>query len=161
MPNKDQKKRREYQQRYNRTPKRKKYMRDWQRKYRQTQEAKEYERKYRKEYRKLPKSKDRRRKYEQKYYKLPRVKMTRQHQTIKYRYGIDITEYDKLFKQQHGKCAICGKPPARTKLGIDHNHNTKKVRGLLCNKCNRALGYFDDSIQILQKAVKYMKKYEE
>jgi len=53
-------------------------------------------------------------------------------------------------------CEICG---SATKLGIDHNHKTFQIRGVLCALCNTALGMFEDKIIILQSAIKYLKKY--
>ena len=66
---------------------------------------------------------------------------------IKYRYGLTTVEYDALALAQRGLCAICGEEPTRTgspahwdgKLCIDHDHNTGRVRGLLCNDCNLLL----------------------
>ena len=46
-------------------------------------------------------------------------------------------------------------------LSIDHDHNTNTVRGLLCNKCNQGLGFFDDSIDLLQGAMLYLKQHSE
>ncbi len=43
-------------------------------------------------------------------------------------------------------------------FSVDHNHNTGKVRGLLCNNCNAGIGLFQDSIKILEKALLYLKK---
>lgn len=42
---------------------------------------------------------------------------------------------------------------------VDHDHNTNKIRGLLCSRCNMGLGFFDDSIEGLTKAINYLKKY--
>ena len=69
--------------------------------------------------------------------------------------------YEELYKSQDGKCAICGteKPSksGRTKrLSIDHCHETNIVRGLLCERCNRALGLFGDDTKILIKAISYL-----
>ena len=47
--------------------------------------------------------------------------------------------YDRLIAAQRGVCAICGAPPKTRRLHIDHDHRTGKVRGLLCQRCNRAL----------------------
>ena len=66
----------------------------------------------------------------------------------------DYERYLVLLKKQKGKCKICKcvlNPPY-----VDHNHNTGKVRGLLCRGCNVALGTFQDSIKILKNAVKYL-----
>lgn len=54
------------------------------------------------------------------------------------RRGIKLTvdDYDLLLKRQGGVCAICGKPPKKTRLAVDHDHKTGKVRGLLCFYCN-------------------------
>jgi len=59
--------------------------------------------------------------------------------SIKYRYGLEISGYNKLFNQQNGCCAICGKHQSELcrRLDIDHNHRTKEIRGLLCNYCNK------------------------
>ena len=67
---------------------------------------------------------------------------------LKYYYGITHEEYDKMFASQDGKCAICKQFPTKNvrahwggKLCVDHCHETGKVRGLLCNDCNLAIGY--------------------
>ena len=66
----------------------------------------------------------------------------------KYRraYGITIEQYDKMFAMQDGVCALCGKPPGKTRLHVDHCHESKRVRGLLCAYCNqRRVGIARDS----------------
>lgn len=75
-------------------------------------------------------------------------------------YNITIEQYDDIFKLQEGKCHICGKHQneLKTKLCVDHNHKTNKVRGLLCDKCNRGLGHFNDDIEILMRAIDYLQK---
>jgi hypothetical protein len=70
--------------------------------------------------------------------------------------------YQQLHDAQNGVCAICKKPETTMKLGrvlklaVDHNHTTNKIRGLLCCKCNRALGLFDDSADLLHAAGNYL-----
>src|SRR5665213_1102240 len=56
-------------------------------------------------------------------------------------YGISLQQYNAMALQQHGLCAVCAQPP-RNKYGlcVDHCHQTKRVRGLLCAGCNTALG---------------------
>jgi hypothetical protein len=70
-------------------------------------------------------------------------------------HGLTEQDYSFLVDKQNGKCAICGSKPTY-KLHIDHCHETKKIRGLLCGKCNRGLGMFNDDKQLLQIAVKYL-----
>jgi len=55
------------------------------------------------------------------------------------KYGITVAEYRSMVEQQAGLCALCGQPPKGRRLAIDHNHETGKVRGLLCHLCNRGL----------------------
>lgn len=71
-----------------------------------------------------------------------------------------------MLKDQNSKCNICGKKESRknryggvSRLSIDHNHKTKKVRSLLCSRCNAGLGFFNDDTQLLEKALKYLKDY--
>lgn len=68
-------------------------------------------------------------------------------------YGLQPGEYDTLFALQDGKCAICQRERL---LDVDHDHATKRVRGLLCRLCNTALGKFDDDPALLLRAVKYL-----
>jgi hypothetical protein len=78
-------------------------------------------------------------------------------------YGISYDEYHDLLEQQNGKCSICkneehvlqkGKPRM---LAVDHCHDSGKVRGLLCTNCNKGLGHFKDNIELLEKAIYYLK----
>lgn len=52
-------------------------------------------------------------------------------------YGITAAQYDQMLEAQGGVCAVCGKPPGKTRLNVDHDHKTGLVRGLLCWTCNR------------------------
>ena len=74
---------------------------------------------------------------------------------LKANYGITIDEYDAMFKAQRGKCAVCGEKYGRT-LHVDHCHRTNKVRGLLCQKCNMAIGLLQDSAKLLARAISYL-----
>lgn len=71
------------------------------------------------------------------------------------RYGLTPEHYEALLSAQGGRCAICGGRPTGN-LHVDHDHNTGKVRGLLCGRCNPALGAFQDSPRILLAAVRYL-----
>lgn len=71
--------------------------------------------------------------------------------------GVQFTyaDYDYRFFCQHGRCAICRKSSKR-RLHMDHDHKTKLVRGLLCGKCNKGLGLFNDTIDLLNRAIQYL-----
>jgi hypothetical protein len=75
------------------------------------------------------------------------------HYHLKHRYGIGAHEFDELVKQQHGVCAICGRPDPEH---VDHDHETGDVRGILCFNCNGGLGQFRDSIDALLTAAAYL-----
>lgn len=62
---------------------------------------------------------------------------------IRKKYDLSDEEFDALADSQGGLCAICGKPPARKRLDIDHCHTTLAVRGLLCRSCNGKLGWYE------------------
>ena len=69
------------------------------------------------------------------------------------RYGITNDDYNRLYDEQGGACAICDK---KIRLVVDHCHASDKVRGLLCNSCNLAIGYFEDSVYRMKKAIVYI-----
>lgn len=71
------------------------------------------------------------------------------------KYGITLLDYEHKCLLLENKCEICGIICDR--LNIDHDHDTNKVRGLLCNNCNWGLGHFKDSVEKLQKAIDYLK----
>ena len=73
-------------------------------------------------------------------------------------YGITYESYNNIFELQKGCCAICGTHQSELKksLSVDHNHETKKIRGLLCQKCNTGLGNFGDSLEMLDKAREFL-----
>lgn len=88
---------------------------------------------------------------------------TRNHY-LKNRFGIDSGWYDAALAAQKGVCAICGKPETAPdnkhggakRLAVDHNHKTGKVRGLLCMKCNHALGNFEENKTTMANAIIYL-----
>lgn len=75
------------------------------------------------------------------------------------RRGCSPELYQELQEKQHGKCAICGKE-ANDNLRADHNHQTGKMRGLLCDNCNWGLGNFKDNTVYLQNAIDYLNKHK-
>lgn len=74
---------------------------------------------------------------------------------LKYRrlYGISPEELKILQEKQGGRCAICKN---ERPLNLDHDHKTNKVRGLLCQQCNTALGMLNDSPVLFQRAIDYL-----
>ncbi len=79
-------------------------------------------------------------------------------------YGMSEYQYEIMLKSQENVCAICGEPETRKQydkiraLSVDHDHKTHKVRGLLCHKCNTALGGFNDDPELLIKAINHLKE---
>lgn len=67
-------------------------------------------------------------------------------------------EYRVLYERQGGVCAICGEKPKSGRLVVDHVHGSDRVRGLLCNLCNPALGLFKDDAARLEAAIEFLKK---
>ena len=75
-------------------------------------------------------------------------------------YGINIEEYNRLFKEQNGGCAICNNPNVNDRrLCVDHSHITGKVRGLLCHRCNSALGLVAENVEILHSCINYLGRH--
>ena len=76
------------------------------------------------------------------------------------KYGIHRSDFDLLRAKQDNKCAICkGNLENNKKSHMDHCHASGKLRGVLCTKCNVGLGMFQDNMENLKSAVKYLKKY--
>ena len=71
-------------------------------------------------------------------------------------YGLDEVEYQTMLEAQNHVCAIC--KVRMIKPHVDHNHQTKVIRGLLCDGCNRGLGYFKENSKALRNAADYIEK---
>jgi hypothetical protein len=132
------KKKREWARTPNQREKRTIYMREWREKNREKHNQQAKESHHRNKYKHIGKM---------------RIYM------LKTRYGITEEDYNRIFKEQNGVCKICGKEPyehAKNKMSkvlhIDHDHETGLVRGLLCSRCNGALGWY-------QKYRKEINKY--
>lgn len=101
------------------------------------QENKEHLHEYRREYRKRRRAEDR-------------------DAHLRRTFGITIADYEVLLARQGGGCAICGRPPTKAALHVDHDHATGEIRGLLCIGCNNALGQFRDEATLLERAADYV-----
>ena len=75
-------------------------------------------------------------------------------------YGLTEEEYQKMAKEQEYCCKICLRPAQlehHGKLHVDHLKGTKVVRGLLCNGCNKGLGFFCENPRVLAAAIEYLR----
>ncbi|MCK5641504.1 MAG: endonuclease VII domain-containing protein, partial [Gammaproteobacteria bacterium] len=73
-------------------------------------------------------------------------------------YGITEEQYQEMLKAQDNGCWICGRPPGKKQLFVDHDHQTDKVRGLLCSQCNSAIGFLNDDPALVERALEYLRK---
>ena len=87
----------------------------------------------------------------------------RRDDTLKRKYGIGIKEYAEMLERQGRACAICGGTDAGANgwgryenLHVDHDHETNRVRGLLCFQCNTGLGLFRHDTDLFQRALDYL-----
>lgn len=79
---------------------------------------------------------------------------------LEYKYGMTHDDYAEMLEKQDHKCAVCGideKHAENSRLCVDHDHGTGKVRGLLCKKCNQAIGLLQDNADFCDAAGKYLR----
>lgn len=88
-----------------------------------------------------------------------RVKDIERRSKLRRKYGLTPEDKETIALRQNYRCAICPALACSEKRGlfIDHSHTTGKVRGLLCNSCNRGLGYFRDNPEFLKRAEEYLR----
>jgi hypothetical protein len=103
--------------------------------------------------------------------------VTRRAEHLRRVYGITPDEYDLMADAQGGVCAICKRPPSQMgikvkgewrrrapregldKLVVDHDHETGKVRALLCQKCNAGIGNFGEDVSLMAAAIEYLERH--
>ena len=104
-------------------------------------------------------------KHDKKYWKENSEKIKKRQKKYRLKkYGFNTSEAQKIIKlRKTSRCAICGIEAKKINYGrqkkmlyVDHCHNSQEVRGLLCDKCNMGLGYFNDDVELLKKAIKYL-----
>ena len=99
-----------------------------------------------------------------KYYHKNKKKINRKYyiKALTRRYKLTIIEYRELLKKQNKKCLICKCRHGykRNKLVVDHDKQSKKIRALLCKKCNAGLGFFNHDKILLNSAIEYLKEYK-
>lgn len=85
--------------------------------------------------------------------------------SIKTKFGISLDEFKEIERAQNGNCAICGKKESKkrngrpVRLSVDHDHATGIIRGLLCTRCNTAIGLFEENPRFLRQAVEYLQRH--
>ncbi len=89
------------------------------------------------------------------YYRTPEKQVAKR---LRASFGMTLEQYDEMREKQGFSCAICGRHETTLvrRLAVGHCHETKKIRGLLCNSCNRGIGFFGDSISYLSSAINYL-----
>lgn len=91
----------------------------------------------------------------------PMTSAEMRNQHLKKLYGINSKEFDDLLERQGGSCWVCSGPPmGKGQYHVDHCHETKQIRGLLCHKCNVALGMVGDSIEHLSRLIFYLQYHQ-
>lgn len=102
--------------------------------------------------------------------KIKGLGLCRNHYQMYKIYKVHPNEYYKKLKEQDNKCAICGCeetslfkniPGKIKKLAIDHNHETGKIRGLLCWRCNSVLGRLNENVELIDKMIGYLKHHKD
>lgn len=91
-----------------------------------------------------------------------RYRFKARNNNLRFKYKLEPEDYHKISEQQNHVCVICHQEPVPNKqherLVVDHDHKTGTIRGLLCHKCNQALGLFKENIETLKNAIKYLEK---
>lgn len=106
---------------------------------------------------------ERNREKRKEYYSDPVRKRKYRSQDLKYKFGLTADDYDKMLAEQGGVCLICKQHRIASNkyhMVIDHCHETGKVRGVLCNWCNRGIGLFQDKESWLLSAIDYLKRFK-
>lgn len=82
--------------------------------------------------------------------------------TLRRYWNLTLEDYDRMLAAQNGGCAICETKVniENKRFAVDHCHKTNKIRGLLCDLCNRGIGLLREDEEILNKAITYIKKYK-
>jgi len=76
------------------------------------------------------------------------------------KYGLTMADFDALLAQQGGVCAICkgAHVGVGARFHVDHHHESNRVRGLLCGRCNTAIGLLQDNPELAESAAAYLRR---
>lgn len=76
---------------------------------------------------------------------------------LRRKFDLTLAEYERMLERLDGGCRICGRPPGdRISLHIDHDHGTGDIRGLLCVRCNNAIGLLRENPDLMRRAIRYV-----
>ncbi|NUO57247.1 MAG: hypothetical protein HOV78_11315 [Hamadaea sp.] len=75
------------------------------------------------------------------------------------KYGIGVADFEALLADQAGRCAICSRTLTPENWHVDHDHEDGRVRGVLCDLCNKGLGQFKDNVGNLVSAIEYLRRH--
>lgn len=92
-----------------------------------------------------------------------RAKYLNRRFVLKTQYGLSIEQFESLNASQDGCCKICGRSPYGENkfLSVDHDHESGKVRGLLCRNCNTMIGGAEDKVETLRKGIEYLNQFNQ
>ena len=112
------------------------------------------------EYRQSEKGKIVRKQYNDEYLRRKDTKIGMRAVGLRLKFNLTLDDYNQIFNNQKGCCAICGKHQSEFKnaLSVDHNHKTGKVRGLLCVRCNTRLSFIENA-ELMAKTTAYLAEY--
>jgi len=101
-----------------------------------------------------------RKQYNDRYLQQNSTKINMRKTSLRLKFGITLDNYNQMFAEQNGCCAICGTHQSEFKnaLAVDHNHKTNRIRGLLCVRCNTKLSFLEDET-LMEKATAYLAKH--
>jgi len=89
-----------------------------------------------------------------------KLKMKDRISNLRKNYGLELEQYNLMFENQNGLCAICNHPEKLNRmLSVDHNHNTGEIRALLCQRCNFLIGMANENLDTLISAVSYLRSH--
>lgn len=98
--------------------------------------------------------------WQRSYHTIPEVKRKARNKALKRKYGITLVQMNEMIDRQGGCCALCRAPfpslEGKNVINVDHDHETGRIRGILCNTCNKDLGRFGDNAAGLLRAYEYV-----
>lgn len=154
--------------------------REYMREYQSRPDVRARKRAYNRAYRAIPKNREKHNKQSGAYQKTRRAKAKatdpagyrneRRRSNLLHFYGLTVQEYDAMMAEQNGVCAVCSMPEMsrvagrgadeRRRLAVDHDHESGRVRGLLCLTCNHGLGAFRENPELLRDAATYLEEHK-